>query len=69
MAIHSNLEYNSQLYVVKLRGIGISIVDFMPQELAYISLEGIVLLSESTLFKFSQLEKKFYKFEASLRNL
>ena len=55
--------------MVKLRGIGISIVDFMPQELAYISLEGIVLLSETTLFKFNQLEKQFFKFEASLRNL
>ena len=37
--------------IVKLGGVGISFVDFNPRELCYISIEGLVLLSESNVFK------------------
>lgn len=37
--------------IVKLRGIGFSLVDFEPNELCYISFEGIVIENEVSLFK------------------
>ena len=47
-------EITKSLMIVKLGGIGISLVDFNPRELCYISMEGLVLLSETNLYKDGQ---------------
>ena len=57
------------LMIVKLGGIGISLVDFNPRELCYLSVEGIVLLNESNLYKDGHREKTFTKIQSSIRNL
>ena len=57
------------LMIVKLKGIGLSLVDFNPRELCYFSIEGLVFLSESNLYKYGNREKSFTKMEVSMRNL
>ena len=56
------------LNIIKLKGIGISLVNFIPQEVAYISLEGLTLLQENCQYKIGSTENTFTKFEMSLRN-
>lgn len=36
--------------IVKLAGLGISMVDYNPRELCYFSLEGIVFLQEHNVY-------------------
>lgn len=54
--------------IVKIKGIGISMVDFNPKELCYISIEGLVFLSEVNEYKEGSRSKTFNKIESSLRN-
>lgn len=42
--LECELDRNS--YVVKLRGIGISLIDFQPIELCYVSIDGISVISK-----------------------
>jgi hypothetical protein len=37
-------EINKSLMIVKMKGIGISMVNYVPYEVAYISLEGLVVM-------------------------
>ena len=39
------------LSIIKLQGIGISLVDFQPTEICYISFEGMIILQEYCQFK------------------
>ena len=64
----NKIDIVKSLTIVKLGGIGISLVDFNPRELCYISVEGIVMLNEANTYKDGQREKTFTKIESSLRN-
>jgi hypothetical protein len=50
-AVLKKFEIAQSLLIVKLGGVGLSFVDFNPRELCYISIEGLVLLSESNVYK------------------
>ena len=65
----ANFDINKQLTIVKLGGIGISMVDFNPRELCYFSVEGLVLLQEVNTYKDGSRTKTFTKIESSVRNL
>lgn len=55
--------------IVKLGGIGISLVDFNPRELCYISIEGLVMLQELNVYKSGRRQKTFTKVELTVRNI
>ena len=57
------------LMIVKLAGLGISMVDYNPRELCYFSLEGIVFLQEHNVYNEDRRQKTFKKMEVSIRNL
>lgn len=57
------------LMIVKLGGIGISLVDFNPRELCYISVEGLVMLQELNVYKSGRRQKTFTKVELTVRNI
>ena len=65
----ANFNIDKQLTIVKLGGIGISMVDFNPRELCYFSVEGLVLLQEVNTYKDGSRTKTFTKIESSVRNL
>ena len=65
----ANFNIDKQLTIVKLGGIGISMVDFNPRELCYVSVEGLVLLQEVNTYKDGSRTKTFTKIESSVRNL
>ena len=67
--ILKKLDISKSLMIVKLGGIGISMVDFNPRELCYFSFEGIVLLQEVNVYKDGYREKSFTKIESSIRNM
>ena len=56
------------LQIIKLQGIGFSMVDFEPTELCYVSLEGIVIENEICLYKKGSHKKTFSDVRLSLRN-
>ena len=56
------------LQIIKLQGIGLSLVDFQPSEICFISFEGLVVLQEHCQFQVGTLHKTFTKTEISLRN-
>ena len=57
---------NSQEII--LRGIGISLVDSKPTELAYVSFEGIVFKQDLNVYLRGSFEKTFENMSLSLRN-
>lgn len=66
--IYAKYDVNKSLTILKLAGIGVSLVDFNPRELCYFSMEGIVYLNELNIFKDDMRTKTFTKHEASIRN-
>ena len=61
-------DVQKSLMILKLKGIGISIVDYNPQEICYLSIEGIVLFQEVNVYKSDRREQTFTKIESSIRN-
>ena len=45
--------------IVKLAGLGISMVDYNPRELCYFSLEGILFLKEDNVYNDESRQKNF----------